>query len=365
MCLLLATAAFAEEKGSLKVTSFPSGASVSVDGKSTGKVTPMSVSLSAGNHVVTVAMPGSGWNPDTRTINVSEGKNDLSVTLLPSMAMGPQGPPGPQGPQGPQGPKGDTGAQGPQGIQGPKGDTGLQGPKGDKGDTGAQGPQGLQGPKGDKGDTGAQGPQGLQGPKGDKGDTGAQGPQGLTGPKGDTGLQGPIGDTGAQGPQGLQGPKGDKGDVCPQGEVGPQGPQGPQGEAAPLPGEGESAGTAATSCAALKVDRSTLASGLYWMQPQGGRPAFRAFCDMDTDGGGWTLVWSNLKGGRGKPMTELSWLAAINTLPRFLGVPSNDIESFQVYTGLSLYAGLSPNGLMRYDWSPEYGAGLKIGRAHR
>jgi len=79
---------------------------------------------------------------------------------------------------------------------------------------------------------------------------------------------------------------------------------------------------------------------------------------MVTDGGGWTLVWSNLKGGGGKPATQLSWLAAINTLPRFQGEPSADLESFQVYMGLSFWPWLSPNGQLRYDWSPEYGVAV-------
>jgi len=391
LLLLVTTFAVAEEKATLKVTSFPSGASVSVDGHMTGKVTPTSMSLPIGNHSVTVAIAGSGWNPDTRIVNITDGKNDLSVTLLPSMSMGPQGPPGPQGPAGPQGPQGLPGVQGPvgpvgaQGPQGPKGDTGAQGPQGLKGDTGAQGPQGLkgdtgaQGPQGLTGDTGAQGPQGNvgpQGPQGLKGDTGATGPQGPQGLTGDTGATGPQGaqglkgDTGAIGPQGPQGPKGDtgatgpqglKGDTGaqgPQGDVGPAGPQGPAGTPAPTPLEGDSATTPSQNCATLIVDRPGIASGIYWVAPVSTRPAFRVYCDMVTDGGGWTLVWSNLKGGRGKPATELSWFAAINTLPRFLGDPSSDLESFQVYTGLSLWSALSPNGLLRYDWSAEYRTGI-------
>jgi PEGA domain len=86
--------------GSLKVTSFPSGAEVWVNGQPTGKITPMNISLPVGDHTVMVRIPpvpGSGWNPDTRTVNVVAGNNDLSVTLLPMLTTGPQGPAGPPG----------------------------------------------------------------------------------------------------------------------------------------------------------------------------------------------------------------------------------------------------------------------------
>ncbi len=131
--------------GSLKVTSFPTGAQVIVDGVNTGKVTPMNVSLSLGTHTVIVQIPGSGWNADTRTVEIVSGNNDLSVTLIPALTVGPAGPAGPQGPQGPagqqgpQGPKGDTGSTGPQGAQG------LQGPQGPQGAAGPQGPAGPAG----------------------------------------------------------------------------------------------------------------------------------------------------------------------------------------------------------------------------
>jgi hypothetical protein len=112
--LLCSTGVFAQS-GALKVTSFPSGAQVVIDGINTGKTTPMSVSLSVGEHTVTVSIPNSGWNPDTRTVSIVSGNNDLSVTLLPLLTVGPQGA---QGLQGPQGEKGDPGSPGPPGPPG-------------------------------------------------------------------------------------------------------------------------------------------------------------------------------------------------------------------------------------------------------
>ena len=64
----------AAQSGALKVTSFPSGALVTVDGVSTGKVTPMNVSLPVGDHTVTGSLAGTGWNADRRTVTgLSEG----------------------------------------------------------------------------------------------------------------------------------------------------------------------------------------------------------------------------------------------------------------------------------------------------
>src|SRR3990167_4528421 len=179
--------------GALKVTSFPSGAEVIVDGASTGKVTPMSVSLTEGEHLITVQISNSGWNADTRTVTVVPGNNDLSVTLLPSLTQGPAGPEGPQGPQGISGPMGPEGPQGAIGLTGSIGATGPQGP---------EGPQGVEGP------LGATGPMGPEGPQGAIGLTGSIGATGPQGPEGPQGVEGPVG---ATGPMGLQGPQGEPG----------------------------------------------------------------------------------------------------------------------------------------------------------
>ncbi len=109
----------------LVVSSDPSGAHVAIDGVDTRQLTPMGIELKVGMHQVAVSMTGSTWNPDTRTVEIIRGNNDLSVTLLPKVTAGSPGPQGPQGPAGPQGPQGNTGAQGPAGPVGPQGPAGT------------------------------------------------------------------------------------------------------------------------------------------------------------------------------------------------------------------------------------------------
>jgi Fibrinogen beta and gamma chains, C-terminal globular domain len=117
---------------------------------------------------------------------------------------------------------------------------------------------------------------------------------------------------------------------------------------------GDSSARPAQNCKVLHTTRPALPSGIYWLQPSSAPAPFQGYCDMTTSGGGWTLVWSNLRGGELKPGTNLKWDFAINTLPRVSGIFSADLEAFNLYLGLGHWEALATDDLIRYDWANDY-----------
>ncbi|MGA2917879.1 beta strand repeat-containing protein [Methanoregula sp.] len=73
-------------KGSISVTSTPAGASISIDGTDTGKVTPFTVdTLAPGDHVVAVSL--TGYTPDSQTVTVTAGSTadaDFQLVAIPT-----------------------------------------------------------------------------------------------------------------------------------------------------------------------------------------------------------------------------------------------------------------------------------------
>ncbi|XP_022777791.1 collagen alpha-2(I) chain-like [Stylophora pistillata] len=64
-------------------------------------------------------------------------------------------------------------------------------------------------------------------------------------------------------------------------------------------GKGHMASTPGRHCMDILRSGDSRGSGLYWIDPNGGSTddSFQAFCDMETESGGWTLVATKLSPG--------------------------------------------------------------------
>ncbi|XP_078358073.1 uncharacterized protein LOC144642848 [Oculina patagonica] len=264
----------------------------------------------------------STQNQSTKKASVNgTQQNQCGKTSLKECCYCRDGRDGRDGKDGKDGRDGRDGLKGEKGQQGLRGNDGINGTKvgaqccsyikrfscrkisfffcsrGEKGQQGLRGNNGINGTKGEKGEQGLTGNDGINGTKGVKGEQGIRGSDGINGTKGQKGELGLPGKS----PQGAI-KFSDTAENCSLHTAGTVRYNTSQNALQLCNGRawlplvtalrGHVANNPGRHCLEILNSGQSRGSGLYWIDPNGGSTddSFQAFCDMDTEHGGWTLV---------------------------------------------------------------------------
>ncbi|MCF7846946.1 MAG: FG-GAP-like repeat-containing protein [Candidatus Gracilibacteria bacterium] len=108
------------------------------------------------------------------------------------------------------------------------------------------------------------------------------------------------------------------------------------------------------SCSEILAKGNSTGDGLYTIDPLGTGSGFQAYCDMTTDGGGWTLVWSNTRDTAGTASSGFTWDQSLYTTSSVNGTLGTDLTAFDQFLGLAQWETLGDE--LRIDWAPETSA---------